>query len=523
MDLASSVSGLFEAFSFSPREELDDTPSISPTAEIPPSYPLDTSFVTMAELILPPTPDSPTVEPQKVFETPLPHLSPETNQYLRSKGAFNLLPIQLRNQLIGGYVKYVHPLLPILDLQWFTVNVMVQEDTHFISPLLYQSAMLAGSAFIEQKAAIDAGFSSRKSLRRTLFERAKLLYESDTEPDACIQIQALLLMMQWHGNGVGHKCPLYWFDLAYSTAERVGLLTSLQQDSRCCCCHHRHRLWWCLYVRDRILALGFRRPLRIPNSDITMSLLKSEKYSFSEPCPDVVRAMLDDDAAMFLGCESQEQMALLFIQEIKLAHCVGGVVELLYQDSWSPSSSSAGSAPRYCLLPKPDISQMAITACEQLLGMWIQNLPSTAHYYHPPDPIDDHLGVFPVHQAFLSLLQLTTMAILYQAAYSSSLQATMMSEMRRLTSLAHEILEELGRCSVLHFLPGSAVTFLLIILESGLPDLTVSNEIVRKQAMINLHACETAACHLLQTYPSAEIILFEALGARAHLLGLAMD
>lgn len=329
--------------------------------------------------------------------------------------------------------------------------------------------------------------------------------------------------MQWHGSGGGHKDPTYWFDLAYSTAERVGLLASLETGSF----SHRHRLWWCLYVRDRVLSLGFRRPLRIPNSDVTMSLLESTQYYSSEPYHDLVLLMLGEASAM-LNWENQERMMLLFIQEIKLAHCLGVMINLLYQDAWSTSQSGDCE---YSMVPRSNVSQAAITECEQLLKTWIQNLPAPAHYFPPSLLHDCHTEspeiVLLVHQAFLYLLHLTAMSILYHAASSAGdgLQTTFVSEMlvselRCLTLQVTEIINELHDCKMLHFLPGSTVTILSIILETSLPDLKGSDNIVRMQAMSNLYACEEAAGRLLQTYPAAEIVLSQAQNARGHLLGL---
>ncbi|KAJ5499950.1 Short-chain dehydrogenase/reductase SDR [Penicillium expansum] len=546
MDLPPSLSGLLEAFSnaedvdrferggdnsgsFAPfiasgSKPISNQPHMNLTHNVPQTYPLDSYLTTINELLSPQTPDlilgecNQPFELQRTFQARLPNLSEESKDYLQLKGALRIVPIDLRNELLGAYIKYVHPLLPVIDLQWFLLNVMVEDESQFPSPLLHQAVMLAGSAFIEQETAIKAGFSSRKALRRTLFGRAKLLYEFETEPDAYTQIQALLLMMQWHGSGHGHKDPTYWFDIAYSTAERIGLLAGLETGSF----SHKHRLWWCLYVRDRILSLGFRRPLRIPNSDVTMSLLESTRYYSSEPYHDLVLIMLGESSAM-LNWENQERMMLLFIQEIKLAHCVGVLINLLYQDAWSPSPSGDCV---YSMVPRSNVSQAAITQCEQLLKTWIQNLPAPAHYFSPSLLHDCHTEspeiVLLVHQAFLYLLHLTAMSILHQAASSQEdgLQTTLISEMRGLTSQVNEILNELHDCRMLHFLPGSTITILIIILEASLPDLKVSDDIVRRQAMSNLYACEEAAGHLLQTYPAAEIVLSQAQNARGHLLGL---
>ncbi|CAI7601194.1 unnamed protein product [Penicillium bialowiezense] len=546
IDLSSSVSGLLEAFSNaedvdwlngsggdmgpfaqiieSGSKPISDQPHMSLTRNVPQTYPLDSYLTTINELLSPQTPDlilgecNQPLELQRTFKTRLPNVSQETEEYLHLKGALRIVPIELRNQLIGGYIKYVHPLLPIIDLQSFLLDVMVEDESQFASPLLHQSVMLAGSAFIEQDDAIKAGFSSRKALRRTLFGRAKILYEFETEPNAYTQIQALLLMMQWHGSGAGHKDPTYWFDLAYSTAERVGLLKSLEPGSF----SHKHRLWWCLYVRDRILSLGFRRPLRIPNDDVTMSLLDSTKYYSSEPYHELVLAMLGDASAM-LNWENQERMMLLFIQEIKLSYCIGLIIEHFYQDVWSTSPSGY---PIYSLAPKSKVSHAAMAGCQQLLKTWMQDLPAPAHYFPPSLLQDYHSGspdiVLLVHQSFLYLLHLTATSILCQVAPDrvDGIRATIMPEMSHLTSRVIETLNELHDSRILHLLPGSTVTILLIILEGSLPGLKVSDNVVRKQAMSNLYACEEAASHLLQTYPAAEIVLSQAQTARGHLLGL---
>ncbi|KAF3012908.1 hypothetical protein E8E15_002621 [Penicillium rubens] len=517
---------LFGQFIASGIKPISGQPHMTLTHNVPQTYPLDSYLTTINELLSPRTPDlilgehNPPFELQRTFEARLPSLSEESKEYLQLKGALRIVSIDLRNELLAAYIKYVHPLLPVIDLQWFLLNVMVEDESRFPSPLLHQAVMLAGSAFIEQETAVKAGFSSRKALRRTLFGRAKLLYEFETEPNAYTQIQALLLMMQWHGSGSGHKDPTYWFDLAYSTAQRVDLLGSLETGSF----SHKHRMWWCLYVRDRILSLGFRRPLRIPNSDVTMSLLDSTRYYSSELYHELVLVMLGEASAM-LSWENQERMMLLFIQEIKLAHCVGVIINLLYQDAWSPSPSGECE---YSMVPRSNVSQAAITGCEQLLKTWIQDLPAPAHYFPPSLLRDCHAEspeiVLLVHQAFLYLLHLTAMSILYQAASrkGDGIQTTLISEMRGLTLQVNEILNELHDCRMLHFLPGSTITILIIILEASLPDLKVPDSIVRMQAMSNLYACEEAAGHLLQTYPAAEIVLSQAQNARGHLLGLAV-
>jgi hypothetical protein len=161
-------------------KSISDGPHMTLTQNVPQTYPLDSYLTTINELLSPRTPDlilgeqNQPLELQRTFDLRPSHLSEEDHAYLTLKGALRIVPIELRNQLLGAYIKYVHPLLPIIDLQAFLCSVMVNNETQFDSPLLHQAVMLAGSAFISQEAAIQAGFSSRKALRRTLFERAKV-------------------------------------------------------------------------------------------------------------------------------------------------------------------------------------------------------------------------------------------------------------------------------------------------------------------------------------------------------------
>jgi hypothetical protein len=156
------------------------------TRNVPQTYPLDSWITTINELLSPQSPDhilgeqNQLLDLQRSFTTRLPNVSEETKEYLQLKGALKIVPIDLRNELLGAYIKYVHPLLPIIDLQWFLLNVMVEDESRFASPLLHQAVMLAGSAFIEQETAVRAGFSSRKALRRTLFGRAKVSFLDKT-------------------------------------------------------------------------------------------------------------------------------------------------------------------------------------------------------------------------------------------------------------------------------------------------------------------------------------------------------
>ncbi|RAK95441.1 fungal specific transcription factor domain-containing protein [Aspergillus ibericus CBS 121593] len=504
---------------------MSQEPHIALQPHVPSTYPLD-HFLSVIDDLLEPS-ISPTCrsegdhtpEPDRTFQTCLAAVTPEDYQYLTAKGALQLLPRALRNQLLAAYVKYVHPLLPILDLAKFLSGIIDGDDTQFDSPLLYQAVMFAGSIYIQEDINEDEA-QSTKSLTGVLFERTKVLYEFETEQCAYTQIKALLLMTLWHGDMSRHKGPSYWLDLAFSTAERVGLL----HDS--CWTYNgpsiKPVIWCCLYVRDRIISLGSRRPVRMPVSQYPSSVLGLTSFIHEEYSVPVLEAL--GSAASILTRSSREQSALLFTELVKLCYCVGAILDYLYEGAWIPLPRRSSL---YSLTPKCNIPPITKPSCEKLLQSWIQLLPPTASYHIPllpPDARQESVDtVFLVHKAFLYLLYLTAMAVIYRTGPGERPSNTTLPNLKGLrasTSQIKRVLTELDDMDLLRFLPGTSVTIIMFAIEASLLDLQGSDSMVRLQAMSNLYACEGAALNLLQVYPTAELALLKTRTARSNLLGL---
>lgn len=96
-------------------------------------------------------------------------------RFLREKGSTTLPGPALQNALLQAYAEYVHPYMPLLDLQEFLAIVNARDGSHGqVSLLLYQAAMFAATAFVNMKHIRDAGFTSRKAARRTFFQKARV-------------------------------------------------------------------------------------------------------------------------------------------------------------------------------------------------------------------------------------------------------------------------------------------------------------------------------------------------------------
>lgn len=80
-----------------------------------------------------------------------------------------------RNELLRSYVEFVHPYMPLLDLQDF-VSIVDQTDESVgrISLILFQAVMFAGSAFVDMSHLRKAGYSTRKEARKDFFQKARV-------------------------------------------------------------------------------------------------------------------------------------------------------------------------------------------------------------------------------------------------------------------------------------------------------------------------------------------------------------
>ena len=77
----------------------------------------------------------------------------------------------LRNAIISHYVEFVYPQLPVVDIHEVLNAIATNGKQGKISFLLFQSILLAGSAFVDIEYVFESGYRSRLALREVLAER----------------------------------------------------------------------------------------------------------------------------------------------------------------------------------------------------------------------------------------------------------------------------------------------------------------------------------------------------------------
>ncbi|KAF4451854.1 Fungal specific transcription factor domain-containing protein [Fusarium austroafricanum] len=122
------------------------------------------------------------------------HKSPEDLEYHRVKRVFSVPPKEFSQH---GYESF--------------------------NLLLLWSMILVASSFEEHDVLAKAGYTSRKTLKRVAYERAKFLIDNAYNGDQITLIQSVILMSHWHAYAEDRFEAWHWVGIAISLCQTAGL------------------------------------------------------------------------------------------------------------------------------------------------------------------------------------------------------------------------------------------------------------------------------------------------------------
>lgn len=189
------------------------------------------------------------------YIAPLPESTDrDEGEYLVAIGALRIPETHLRDSLLQAFIEYVYPSLPVVDLEELLI---ILQDKHGgngqVSLLVFQAIMFAGSAFVDLNCLRAAGFENRKTARRILFRKVKVLYELDVESSYTHLIQALLLMTYALEELEERKDIWYWMSIVVTLSHACGLHHSPEMiDGSVAENLLNRRLWWCVFIQNQL-------------------------------------------------------------------------------------------------------------------------------------------------------------------------------------------------------------------------------------------------------------------------------
>ena len=454
------------------------------------------------------------VLPQYLRPIP-PRITTEDLEFLQRKGAFSIPETGFRNELLRCYVQYVYPFLPIIDLQEFLSTIEKNQSSDTMSLLLFQAVMFAATAYIDMRYLHAQGYMTRKAARKSFFEKVKLLYDFDYEVDRVIVVQAVLLMTYWYESPDDPKDVWHWLGIATSVARTIGLncdtsnapLMSPQQRRLW------KRIWWSCYMRDRLIAIGMRRPMRINDEDFDVPMLAVEDFETEALTPELSK--------MLGGCPAVKDsskritLAKMCIGLAKLCTRISRVLAVQYSTLGHKIGATQETTMR--LVPKKSAAQPAdVIQCDLEFDEWHKELSDDLHYFAPNshERTSTNDGeVLHLHRALLAGIYLTAISALHRPQILPSAPNVVVApELRELSKrkvreAADDITEmykELFAHDLIRYLPNTGVTCLLPAIIIHLLDIKSTDNTIRQASIRKFQFCMQALQRLREMYASAD-------------------
>lgn len=271
----------------------------------------------------------------------------------------------------------------------------------------------------------------------------------------------------------------------------------------------RTRLWWCMYSRDRLIAMGMRRPLQVNEGTSSVPMLKLEDFDF-EPFSDSVVGLFH--CRQLQDVSQQKRLATMFIEKVKLCQGIGRVIFAQY----APSQRQFGATDRttVTLVPR-QASESEFTRCTQKLDTWLSSLPKDAQFIPSSrDNFCEGEDVLLLHGAMLRMLYHATSSALHRPwAAPSKDQSKSRAEWRNTarkkmhdaaTGITH-IIQGLNQLNLTRFLPQSGVTVILPAAVAHLSNSMSENPAIRESSIHNFQRCIQVLHSLKDIYPAANM------------------
>ncbi|KAL9090879.1 MAG: hypothetical protein Q9165_005087 [Trypethelium subeluteriae] len=438
--------------------------------------------------------------------------------YLKKKGALSVPDTSLRNELLRSYIEYCHPFMPLLDLHDFLKALNAADGSAGrVSFFLFSAVMFVGTAYVDFSHLQKVGYNTRKEARKDFFQKTRLLYDFDYEIDRISLVQGLLLMTYWYETPDDQKDTWHYMGLAISLAHTIGLhrnpdRSSMDQQRK----KLWRRVWWSLYMRDRLIALGMRRPIRIKNEDYDVPMMTMDDFEIA-PLPDYI-GCVPADCVIARDVEAQRQLASMCIEKTKLCLCISQVLSTQYSvlnNNQGVLSDEGNTRTTMMLIPKKlDCHIDEIQSCDDELQGWLQNLPEEARYQHASiAQVGNGTSPIVLHRALLHLVFYCALSALHRPQVLPSMpprntRAELLEVSRRNVRLAANeitnISQNLHSLNLVRYLPTTGVTVLLPAIIIHLLDIKAPNEETRRSSLRGFCQCMQVMSTLRDNYAAAD-------------------
>lgn len=319
-------------------------------------------------------------------------------------------------------------------------------------------------------------------------------------------------MTYWYETPDDQKDTWHWMGVSLSLAHTIGLHRNPANSNMG---PRRQklwkRIWWSTYTRDRLIALGMRRPTRIKDGDCDVPMLTMDDFEFGIFPPEVIDMLGNCEALQ--NVEHQKALAIMSVEKSKLCLCISKVLSAQY----SVLSHKFGGTTETTMMLVPKKSEAEageVTHCDLDLESWLNDLPQETRYYAPASSdLTEGEKVLLLHRALLKMVYLATSSALHRPQVLPSnpyptteikLQDLSRQKVRNAAIEITSIADSLYSLDLTRYLPTTGVTVLLPAVIIHLLDIKSNDVNVRATSLRRFYQCMQILQGLREIYASAD-------------------
>lgn len=442
-----------------------------------------------------------------------PAITEEDIKFLQLEGALEVPDGNVRSELLRNYVQFVHPVVPVLDLEGFlTVFNGSHNSSLGVSFLLFQAVIFAATAFETAESLSLEGFRDRREARRIRFERVKMLYSVGCENDRMTVLQTALLMTHWDDDS--NEDAWHFVGIAKELWQSIET-NPTTLESRVV--HYQKGLWnrisWSCYTRDRLVALRMRRSPQIDQAEFKRPALRLSDFEIS---PLSTKCCLGDHGShpAIRDPSARKLLSQVMILLAEYCTCITRIIECQYTVSvyrGAPDNTSSQS-----LVPRqPRATNAEVLLRDGELADWHNSIPEPIRLLSSGflQRNKRHGDVMLYFGGFLNGIYNLALSTLHRPQLiptSCEIPELVELSTSRARDAAFTITEAYITCKKYNqdlIMSDLQVTMMESAITTHFTELEAANSSVRQRAIQNFQTCAQALRHLADTYPSADAAL----------------
>lgn len=331
-------------------------------------------------------------------------------------------------------------------------------------------------------------------------------------------VQSLLLMTVWYETPDDQKDSHHWMGIAVSLSHTIGLH---RDPARSNMDEGRKRLWkriwWCTFMRDRLIALGMRRPTKIKDEDFDVPMLTIDDFEFAPIAPN---SCIDSNCKLMQDPSMQREMAIMCVEKAKLCICISHVLStqysVLHNNHGVLSAEGNTRTTMMLVAKKSDPEVCGVKTCDEELRTWRENLAPEAEYKEAlPQDVQPGDRCMVLNRSLLHMIYYATLSALHRpqvlpsAGYPQRPTASEVLEIsrRNVRQAATEITniaQNLANLDLVRYFPTTGITVLLPAIIIHLLDIKAPDEATRRASLQGFCQCMQIMSRLRDIYAAAD-------------------